>query len=116
MGAEKKAPVAPNELPSNAVDVLDRLDEEELRAAIDYAQERRQYIHPDVSQQIKPRPGEEILRIKDYGIYTEVVKRQSCWNNCEDCPHGPFLYHVREESRPEGGASFHWTYIGRVPK
>lgn len=29
--------------------------------------------------------------------YTEMAKRQPCADGCPDCPHGTYLYHVREE-------------------
>lgn len=114
MGAENTAPEAPPELSTHTVEVIDQLDEEELRSIIDYARERREYIHPDITDQIESGPGEEIVRIEERTGYPEVVKKQPCAKGCDECPHGPFLYHVREESRPEGGISLHWDYLGRI--
>jgi len=114
MGADSEAPAPPRELPPEAIEVLGRLTEAELRAAIDYARARREYAHPEITAQIKPNLGEEIVRIEERQGYTEVVKRQTCPDGCTDCPHGPFLYHVREELRPEDGTHLHWVYLGRI--
>ncbi|MDR5673583.1 hypothetical protein RH858_10580 [Halalkaliarchaeum sp. AArc-GB] len=99
-------------LPPAVVEAIDHLDEAELRAVIDYAQQRYEVIHPDVSEQIEPGPGEEIVRIEEKPTYTLVVKRQPCGKDCDDCPHGPFLYHVREEPQLEGGTKLRWRYLG----
>lgn len=107
-------PVAPSTLPPDVIEALDQLNEAELRAAIDYTQERLRDIHPTITEQIEAAPGEEIIRIQERAGYTEVVKRQPCGQNCDDCPHGPYLYHVREEQRPEGGTHLHWVYLGRI--
>lgn len=112
MSAEAQEPDPPDILPSDIADGLSRLDEEELRAAIDFAQKRRRHIHPDVTEQIEPAPGEEIVRIEEQSAYTLVSKRQPCAKSCSECPHGPFLYHVREVPRPDGETKLHWTYLG----
>lgn len=64
--------------------------------------------------EIEPGPGEEIVRIGERPGYTMVVKRQPCAEGCRNCPHGPYLYHVREEPRPEGGQKLQWTDLGPV--
>ena len=114
MDGDSEVPAPPPNLPAELVELLDGLDETELQAAIDYAQARRRFVHSDVTDRIEARPGEEILRVEERDGYTEVLKRLPCAEGCADCPHGPYLYHVYEEQRPEGGSRLHWTYLGRV--
>lgn len=114
MDGDDGAPVPPEDLPPEAVEVLDELNEAELRAAIDYARARKRDIHPRVTDQIEAHEGEELIRVEERDGYTEVVKKQLCSDGCDDCPHGPFLYHVREEQVPDGESQLHWTYIGIV--
>ncbi|WP_254534845.1 hypothetical protein [Halomarina litorea] len=114
MGADEESPVAPSTLPDEVLEHIDDLDESQLRAVIDYAQKRMRFVHPDVTEQIENRNGEEIVRIEERTGYTEVVKRQPCAEGCAECPHGPFLYHVCEERSPDRPTSLHWTYLGRI--
>lgn len=114
MALDDGAPAPPEELSSDTIEVLDELDEAQLRAVIDYARSRLRYVTPRVSDQIEPREGEEIVRIEERGGYIEVVKREPCAEGCEDCPHEPVLYHVRKERQPDGTTNLHWTYLGQV--
>lgn len=114
MGEETEEPVAPSALPAAAVDVVDQLDEQELRAVIDYAQQRQQHLHPTITERIEPGPNEEIVRMEERSGYVEVVKKEPCGEDCADCPHGPYLYHVQEEEHPEGETHLHWVYLGEV--
>lgn len=114
MGADTGSPIAPSTLPDEAVAVLDDLSEAELRAAIDYARDRLRFAHPSTVDQIEEQEGEAIDRIEKRNGYTEVVKRQPCTKGCDDCPHGPYLYHVHEEQHPDGSTHLHWTYLGRI--
>lgn len=110
---ESESAVASDELPAGLVSRLQDLDEAELRAVIDYARSRISAIHPSVSDRLEAGPNEEFVTVEDRGSYTEVVKRQSCPDGCPDCPHGPYLYHVTEEQRPDGTSHLHWSYICR---
>ena len=114
MVVNSEASGASGTLSAELVDELEALDESELRAVIDYSQERLRAYHADVTASIEPREGEEIVRIEDQGRYTQVVKRQPCAEGCPDCPHGPFLYHVRQERQLDGSTSLHWVYLGRA--
>jgi hypothetical protein len=105
-------PDPPSILPSEVVDVIDDLDEAELRAVLDYVHDRQEYVQTAVADKIEPAPGEEIVRIEERPGHTEVVKREPCGEDCEECPHGPFLYHVREEVRPDGETHLQWHYLG----
>lgn len=114
MGTDDEEPEPPIELASSLVERVDDLDEDELRALIDYAHERERYLHPTVTAQIEPGPGEEIVRIDEQEGYTEVVKREPCGENCSECPHGPYLYHVREVRGPGGETKLNWNYLGLI--
>ncbi|WP_157972542.1 hypothetical protein [Saliphagus sp. LR7] len=107
-------PAPPNALPATLVEQIGQLDDTEIQALIDYAQERYKYTHQSLSDQIKADSGEKIVRIEEYPEYTLVVKRQPCGKDCDECPHGPFLYHVQEEPRPEGESKLLWRYLGEV--
>ncbi|MFP8954852.1 hypothetical protein ACLI4Z_18105 [Natrialbaceae archaeon A-arb3/5] len=114
MTPENEKPNLPDELPTDAVEVLNQLNETELRAVIDYAKQRYEYTDSALRERIEAAPGEEIVSIEEDRCYTRVVKRQPCGKNCDDCPHGPFSYHVREEPRIDGETELHWTYLGPV--
>ena len=113
MTDSSNAPTPPEGLPDRLAAELPELTPEELRTTIIHAQELLQF-HEETGPPIEPEPGEDILRVTEHDGYTEVVKQYSCAEGCDDCPHGPYLYHVREETRPEGGTKFHWTFMGKV--
>ncbi|NEU57856.1 hypothetical protein [Halorussus sp. MSC15.2] len=94
---------------------LSDLTESELRAVISHA-ESLLPRPPTVADLLEARPGEEILDVEERDGYTKVVKRQPCAQGCEECPHGPYLYHVRVEKHPEDGEgpSLHWQFLGPV--
>ncbi|MCL9815202.1 hypothetical protein [Natranaeroarchaeum aerophilus] len=107
-------PTPPNALPTAIVEAIEQLDKSELRAVIEYAQRRYEFEQLSVSDRIEAGPGEEIVRIEENPVYTTVVKRQPCGKDCEDCPHGPFLYHVQKVPRIEGESKLQWRYLGTV--
>lgn len=86
----------------------------ELQAICDYAADRLTDLRPSISEQIEPRPGEDIIEVIEHGSYTLVRKRQPCADGCEDCLHGPYLYRGRRETRPNGTTKVHWSYLGPV--
>lgn len=94
---------------------LSGMSESELRAVISHA-ESLLPRPPTVADLLEAHPGEEILDVEERDGYTKVVKRQPCAQGCEECPHGPYLYHVRVEKHPEDGAgpSLHWEFVGLV--
>lgn len=114
MPDDNAEPEPPTLLSPTVIEMLDDLSEAELRAVIDYAHDRQEFLHTGVADNIEPAPGEEIVSIDERAGYTEVIKREPCGESCEDCPHGPFLYHVREETRPDGDTKLHWHYLGPV--
>lgn len=106
-------PEPPLDLPTEFVAQIEALDPHQLRETIVYAQQLFA-VREHPANNIEPLPGEEIVRIEDHGEYTEVVKRQSCPEGCDRCPHGPYLYHVTTERHPDGETSLHWQFIGQV--
>lgn len=113
MGAPADLPSPPADLPEGVVSELQQLTAHELRETIVYAQELLQVSHAP-TEQIVPSPGEEIVELTRHEGYTKVVKREPCGNDCEECPHGPYVYHVTRERRPDGEERYHWTFIGRL--
>lgn len=101
-------------LPEQLRDDLSELGERELRAVVDYAQQRISDLHQPMSSRIEAGPGEELVRVVEHDGYTEVVKREPCATGCESCPHAPVLYHVRAEARTDGSTHLRWTYLGQI--
>jgi hypothetical protein len=110
---DSDGPTPPEGLPDTVVAELTELSSESLRNTIVHARELLQHREKHTLE-IEPHPGEDILRVHEHEGYTEVLKMVPCGEGCDDCPHGPYLYHVKEESRPEGGTHTHWTFIGEV--
>ncbi|WP_224270472.1 hypothetical protein [Haloprofundus salinisoli] len=111
--AETTEPNPPQNLSTEVVETLRRLSANDLREAVLYGQELLQ-LQQKTAPRIEPRPGEEFVRVEDRDGYTLVVKREPCGEGCEDCPHGPYAYHVTEEKMPSGERRTRWTLIGRV--
>lgn len=107
------SPSPPEGLPESVVGELTELNPGNLRRAIVHAQELLQWRSENPTE-IDVHRGEDVLRVNEHDAYTEVVKRVPCGEDCSDCPHGPYLYHVSEEARPEGGSHTHWRFIGEV--
>lgn len=113
MADESDAPTPPEAVPSSIVDGLSALTDDQLRQTTEYIQSLLSRSQP-LSDDIEAGSGGEIVRITEHDTYTSVVKREWCENECERCPHGPYLYTVRREPSPDGEETLHWTYVGRV--
>lgn len=113
MTGSSEGPTSPEGLPEGVAAELARLTDEELRNAIIHAQELLR-AHDETSSPAEPGAGDDLLRSTEHEGYTEVVTQVTCADTCDDCPHGPYLYHVTEEPRPEGGTHEHWSFIGQV--
>lgn len=100
-------PTPPDAVPSSVATELSQLDDESLRAVLDYGQIL-------LNTRIEAGPNEEIVSVEDHGTHTTVIKREDCADGCDDCPHGPYLYHIRSEEHVNGEKSLHWVYIGEV--
>ncbi|RDI71612.1 hypothetical protein [Halopelagius longus] len=101
-------------LPDGLVAELEGLQLHQLREVVHYAQGRIRELQAPLSDKIEAAPGEEILATEERPEYTEVIKSEPCGEECSDCPHGPYLYHVYEEVKPDGRTSLHWVFLGRV--
>ncbi|MFY4814329.1 hypothetical protein ACOJIV_16730 [Haloarcula sp. AONF1] len=111
MEEENNQPKPPVDLPDHIVSVLEQASVHDLRESVIYAQELLQ-SHHEPTEQIEPLPGEEIVEIKGEGKRFTVLKREPCTDGCSDCPHGPYVYEVKREKRPNGETHFHWTFMG----
>lgn len=109
----KQQPTPPDVLPPPVATGLSQLDDESVRAVLDYGQALLN-ARLDPSARIKASPNEEIVSIEDHGTHTTVIKRQDCTDGCDECPHGLYLYHVRSESDIPGDQGLHWAYTGEA--
>lgn len=107
----------PPGLPDGVVDHLARLDDHTLRETISYIRDvLEHHHHQELEHEIEAIPADELVRVTEHEAegYVEVVRGHRCVNGCPDCPHGPFLYHVRPVRRPDSGESLQWTLIGPI--
>ncbi|MFC6977315.1 hypothetical protein ACFQL1_25450 [Halomicroarcula sp. GCM10025709] len=111
MDRENNLPRPPADLPDHLTADLQDASVHDLRESVMYAQELLQYHHKP-TEQIEPLPGEEIVEVHGDGDRFTVIKRQPCTDGCADCPHGPYVYEVRREKRPNGETHFHWEFMG----
>lgn len=111
--SDNSEPTPPDELPLSIVEKLKEFDNQSLRATIGYGQALLS-SRSDKTSAIEAKPGEEILSTEDKGTYISVIKLQNCTDGCEDCPHGPYLYHVTPEKNINHEENYHWTFIGKV--
>lgn len=113
MSNRTNSPTPPEGLSDQFVEELHGLNADELRKAIIHAQELLNEGE-EHSAIIEAKPGEDIIDITEHTRHTEVVKRVPCGEDCSECPHGPYLYHVNEETKPNGETDLHWEFLGRV--
>jgi hypothetical protein len=113
MADSTNEPTPPEGLPERLVADLAELTPDELRKTVIHARELLQF-HEEIELPIELDSGDDILRVTEHDGYTEVVKQVYCHDGCDDCPHGPFLYHVTEEPQPGGGTRTHWSFIGEA--
>ncbi|MFC6837245.1 hypothetical protein [Halomarina ordinaria] len=111
MNDDEPSPRPPEGLPDDVAARLRALNGHSLRMAVIYAQELLSADH-DPTPQIRPLPGEEIVRVVDHPGYVEVHKRQPCEHGCPECPHGPYVYHVTNERHVDGDERLHWQFVG----
>lgn len=113
MSPPSDGPTPPEGLPDVLTEELQGLNDEELRKAIIHAQELLMSGGSGGST-IEPKPGEDIIKVTEHERYTEVVKRVPCGEDCDECPHGPYLYHVSEEILSNGDTKLHWEFLGET--
>ncbi|WP_121743584.1 hypothetical protein [Natronorubrum halophilum] len=114
MNDDPIAPTPPEGLPEQLVSDLNELSPEELRKTIIHAQELLNF-QDEVPSAIEPQSGDDIIQVTEHDSYTEVIKQVYCNETCDDCPHGPYLYHVTQEPHPDGTTKAYWRFIGNVP-
>ena len=103
----------PEGLSDRVVADLEGLSPKDLRKAIVFARELLQ-SHEATDFPTDLEADVDVLRVTEHEGYTAVVKQHFCEEGCDDCPHGPYLYHVTEESLPDGTHKTHWSFVGRV--
>lgn len=113
MSNRTTTPTPPEGLSDDLVTELQASNADELRKTIVHAQELLNEEH-EHGPLIEPGPGEDIIDITERTGYTEVVKRVPCGEDCSECPHGPYLYHVSEEPLPSGDTNLHWVFLGQM--
>ena len=101
----------PENVPEELVAVIEDSTDSQLREIINYAQQLLRE-HPSITDAIESRPGEELVRIEDYGAYTIVVVDRPAETGEA---RGPFAYRVRWEPHVDDGEGrYKWHYLGRV--
>lgn len=113
MTADEPSP--PPGLPDDVVDRLRALDDSALRDTIGFIRELlAEHSHHELEQEIEGIPEEELVSVTEHEGYFEVVRRRRCADGCPDCPHGPYLYHVKTVTNPDGTDTLRWELIGPV--
>ena len=101
----------PEDVPEELIAVLQNSADSQVRGIINYAQ-RLLSEHPPITDAIESRHGEELVRVKDHGVYTiAIVVRPDEPGEAR----GPFAYRVRWEPNIEDeGGRYTWHYLGKV--
>lgn len=94
-------------LPDDLLAAVRALDEGELRALIDFTQDRLREVHPAISDRIDENSHQEIVQAEEG--QAKVLRYEPLDDDQEEVP---VLYLVTEESTPEGDTRLHWTYLG----
>lgn len=103
-----------NRLPDELVAELSDLDRTALRSLRSFATAQLVGSRRSVEELLEPRPGEELVDVRESETLTLVRKTQPCLDGCDDCPHGPFLYAVRERTHDEREPTTDWCCLGAV--
>ena len=106
-------PTPPSNLPDEVVKAATSMSPLQLRQLIEFAQSRLQFTEMSISDLIEPQEDEEIVRMKDYGYYTVVIKRKKATSD-HNPAEPPHAYVVTLEPEPEGGHHIHWEDLGQV--
>jgi hypothetical protein len=109
-----ESPDPPAAVPESISESILDLSDHQLRELIDYCGALMQFHEEQLLEKIEAGHGEELVRVEEREGYTEVVKRIPCGEDCGDCPHGPYLYHVRTIPDDEEGSRLKWRFIGRM--
>lgn len=105
----------PAGLPDGVAARLTELDDHTLRETIRYLGDVLEHHHQqNLERALEAIPADELVSVTENEEegYFQVVRGHRCAQGCPDCPHGPFLYHVRSVPEPDGTESLRWTLIG----
>lgn len=92
------------DIPEHLVKQLQKLDNQQLRETIHFAQELLDQRFESIPETLET-DNEDIIRIEETPEYTLVVRRE---------PEGAVLYHVRTVPDRAGEEKLDWRYIGPV--
>jgi len=104
-------PSPPDDVPEELIAVLRSSDASQLRAVIDYAQQRL-HERPPITDAVESRHGEELVRVNDHSGYTVAIVERT---GETDESRGRVAYRVKWEpdvSDEEG--RYRWHYLGTV--
>ena len=101
----------PEDIPEELIAVLQNSADNQLRETINYAQQLLSE-HPPITDAAESRHGEELVRVKDHGVYTiAIVVRLDEPGEAR----GLFAYRVKWEPNIEDeGGRYKWHYLGKV--
>ena len=101
----------PKAVPEELIAVLQNSADSQLREIINYAQQLLRE-HPSITDAVESRHGEELVRVKDHGVYTIAIVVHP---DEPDEARGPFAYRVRwEPNIDDEGGRYTWHYLGKV--
>ena len=101
----------PQSIPEAVATTLRSRSNKQLREFINYA---RQLLRdqPPLTDAVKARAGEELVRIADHGEYTIVIVERP---DESGEARGPFAYRVKWEPNIDRmGGTYRWHYLGQV--
>lgn len=97
-----------SDLPDELVEILYRLDHQQLTKLIRYSEAVLNERTPSLSEAIhESQDSDRIVRIDEQDGYA-LVERKSTDDG------EPILYHVRQEPRPDGSIDLHWKLLGKM--
>ena len=106
---------SPAGLPDDVADSLRDLDDHTLRETIGFIRGVLATHHHDhLEAAIESIPEDELVSVTEHDEYTEVVRRHPCPEGCADCPHEPYLYHVKSVPHLGEEDRLKWDLIGPV--
>ena len=101
----------PEAVPEELIAVLKNSADSQLREIINYAQQLLSE-HPPITDAVESRHREELVHVKDHGVYTiAIVVRLDELGEAR----GPFAYRVKwEPGLDNGEGRYKWHYLGKV--
>lgn len=101
----------PQSIPETLATTLRSRSDKQLREFINYAQQLLR-DQPPLTDAVKARAGEELVRIADHGAYTIIIMERP---DESGEARGLFVYRVKWESNIDRmGGTYRWHYLGQV--